>query len=131
MEDEIFEGRYLYLICISKTIKICPNRLTNIFKCLSSRESLKSFQATFFIEFFDKRFSFVILHVLTEIYQVIQDFSSYSVKCVSCSMLRHLKTSWHLNTWKVKIWLSREQKELWKWNKKHFFFFHKRSLLEM
>ena len=30
-------------------------------------------------------------------------------------------TSWHLNTWKVKIWLSQEQKELWKWKKKTSF----------
>ena len=28
--------------------------------------------------------------------------------------------SYHLNTWKVKIWLSQEQKELSKWNKKTF-----------
>ena len=25
-------------------------------------------------------------------------------------MLRHLMTSWHLNIWKVKIWLSQERK---------------------
>ena len=30
-------------------------------------------------------------------------------------------TSWHLNIWKFKIWLSQEWKELWKWNKKTFF----------
>ena len=28
-------------------------------------------------------------------------------------------TSWHLNIWKVQIWLSHERKELWKWNGKH------------
>ena len=40
-------------------------------------------------------------------------------------MLRHLMTSWHLNIWKSKIWLSQEQNQLSKWNKKHFSLFHK------
>ena len=35
-------------------------------------------------------------------------------------MLRHLMTSWHINIWKVEIWFSEEQKELSKWNQKHF-----------
>ena len=43
----------------------------------------------------------------------------------------HLMTSWLLNIWKVKIWLSPEQKELSKCNKKHFFLFHKCSLLHI
>ena len=30
-------------------------------------------------------------------------------------------TPWHLNIWKNKIWLSKEWKELSKWNKKTFF----------
>ena len=60
-------------------------------------------------------------------------------------MLGHLMTSWHLfhawafddvmklNIWKViyKSWLSQEQKELSKWNKKHFFLFHTCSLLDI
>ena len=46
-------------------------------------------------------------------------------------MVRHLITSWHLNIWKVKIWLSQERKELSKWNKKHFSSFHKCSLLDV
>ena len=29
-------------------------------------------------------------------------FPSYLAKCVSCFMLKHLMTSWHLNIWKVK-----------------------------
>ena len=33
---------------------------------------------------------------------------------------RHLMTSWHLNIWKYKIWLSQERKELSKWKEKHF-----------
>ena len=49
-------------------------------------------------------------------------FPSSSVKSVSCLiMFRHLITLWHLNTWKVKNWLSQEWKELLKWNKKIFF----------
>ena len=58
-------------------------------------------------------------------------FPSYLAKCVSCFMLRHLMTSWHLNIWKIKIWLSQERKELSKWNKKHFSLFHKCSLLDI
>ena len=38
-------------------------------------------------------------------------------------MLRDLMTSWHLNIWKIKVWLSQEQKELSTWNKKHFSLF--------
>ena len=53
------------------------------------------------------------------------DFSCYLIKCVLCSTLRHLMTSWHLNTWKVKIWLSQERKGLSKWNEKHFSLFQK------
>ena len=33
--------------------------------------------------------------------------------------------------WKVKIWSSQEPKEFLKWNKNHFSFFHKRSLLDL
>ena len=42
-------------------------------------------------------------------------FSSYLIKCVSCFMLRHLMTSWHLNIWTVKT-LPQEPKKLAKWN---------------
>ena len=57
--------------------------------------------------------------------------TSYSVQYVSCFMVRYLMKSWHLNIWKVKIWLSQEQKELLDWNKKQFFLFQKCSLLEI
>ena len=46
-------------------------------------------------------------------------------------MLGHLMMSWHLNVWKVKIWLSQKQKELSKWSKKHVSLFHKSSLLNV
>ena len=71
-----------------------------------------------------------MLHKLTKFYLPgCVCFPSYSIKCASCFTLRHLMTSWHLNIWKFKIWLSQEQKELSKWNKKHFSLFHKSSLL--
>ena len=47
-------------------------------------------------------------------------FPSYSLKWVSCFMLKQLMMSWYLNIWKFKIWLSQEWKELSKW-KKNFF----------
>ena len=46
-------------------------------------------------------------------------------------MLRHLMKSWHLNIWKIKIWLSQERKKLLKWNKKRFSLLHKCSLLDL
>ena len=65
LENEFFEGSFLYQICISKTIKICQNQNTDPFR-FPFTEYQKgpgtSFLATFFKEFFDKRFSFVILH---------------------------------------------------------------------
>ena len=42
-------------------------------------------------------------------------------------MVRDLMVSWHLNIWKVKIWLSQQRKELLKWNKKLFPLFLKCS----
>ena len=52
-----------------------------------------SLQATFFIEFFYKKFYFVILHKLAKFHYKTVYFPSYSVMCVSCVMLRHLITS--------------------------------------
>ena len=52
------------------------------------------------------------------------------LKCVSCFKLGNLIRSWYLNIWKVKVWLSQEQKELSKWNKKHSSLFHKCSPLD-
>ena len=54
-------------------------------------------------------------------------FPSYSAKCISCFMLRHLMASWNSNIWKSKIWFSRERKELLKRNKIFFSLFHKCS----
>ena len=40
-------------------------------------------------------------------------------------------TSWHLNIWKVKIWLPYDWKELSKWNGKYFSLCHKCSPLNL
>ena len=66
---------------------------------------------------------------LLKIFETVY-FSSYSVKCISWFKLRHLMLK-NLNTWKVKLSLSEEQKELLKRNKKHCSLFHKWSLLEI
>ena len=58
-------------------------------------------------------------------------FPSYSVKCISYFMLRHLMTSQNLKMCNFKIWFSREQKELFKWNKKHFSYFDNYSRLDL
>ena len=55
---------------------------------LLTEDSATSFQATFFIKFFDKKFSFLILLLPDFDY-----FPSYSVKDVPCFKLRHLMTS--------------------------------------
>ena len=75
-----------------------------------------SFQAIFFTEDFNKKFSSVIIHKLARFHYQTVYSPSYSVKCVFYPMLRHLMMSWNLNIWKVKIWLPQEQKELSKWN---------------
>ena len=78
MEDEIFEAIYLYQICNSKAIELVQISM------LTSSDSFyrgffenykgpgTSFQATIFIEFFDKKFYFVILHELAKFhYQTV------------------------------------------------------------
>ena len=72
----------------------------------------------------------VKLHKLAKCHYQTVYFPSYSVKCASCLTLRHLMTSWQLNIWKVKIWLSQERKELSQWHKKHFSLFHQFSPLK-
>ena len=81
--------------------------------------------------FFDKNFYFVISNKLAKFYYQTDYFPSCSVKFVSCFMLRHLMMPWHLNIWKIKVWLSQKRKEVSKWNKKHFPLFHKCSFLDI
>ena len=62
MENEIFKASYLYSICISETVKICPNEQTDLLRFLFADDSLKikkglkepSLQATFFIKILQK-----------------------------------------------------------------------------
>ena len=125
--------RYV-LAKLSKFVKLSPQTSSHsflwriIWKLKGPRTSS---QASFFIQFFDKKFSFVILHKLAKFHYKTVYFPSYSIKRVSYFMHRHLMTSWHLNIWKIKIWLSQEWKELSKWNEKHLSLFHKFSLLDM
>ena len=91
-------------------------KLQNLFKSacwflftedsLKIKKSVTSFQATFFIEFVDEKFYFVILCKLAKFhYQTV--FTS-----------------------QVPKWLFQEWKELLKWNKKHSFLFHNCYLLD-
>ena len=96
LENEIFEASYLHWICIkklSKFFQICMQTTSDSFLHgipWKTKEPGTSFQATFFVEFFGKKFSFVILHELAKFnYQALFSFSSYLVKCVLCFMLRH------------------------------------------
>ena len=80
---------------------ICPNLHTDLLRILFTENSLKMrkglelFSRPHFSYIFLIKISFVMLHKLAKdsLY-----FTSYSVKWVSCFMLRHyLMTLWHLN----------------------------------
>ena len=73
-------------------------------------------------------FIYIYIYFLIKIFLLTLFTSKLFSKCVSCFMLRNLMRSWHLNTWKIKIWLSQEEKEL---SKKDFSFFQKWSLLHI
>ena len=59
-------------MCISKTVKICPNQHTDLLRFLSTDDSLKMKKGLElvsrprFMEFFHKKFSLVILHKLAK-----------------------------------------------------------------
>ena len=60
-------------MCISKTIKIYPNQHTDLLRFLFMEDYLKIkkglellSKAIFFLEFFDEKFSFVMLHKLAK-----------------------------------------------------------------
>ena len=100
---------------ISKTIKIWPNRHTGLLRLFFTEGSLKIkkgldlFPGHFFQKNFGKNFSFVMLHKLAKFHHETVYFQSYSLKWVSCFMNRHFTTSWHLNIWKVIIWISQKR----------------------
>ena len=61
---------------------------------------------------FDKRFSFVILHKLAKFHYQTVYFPNYSIKCVSCFMLRYLRRN--------DIWISEKLNFDYLKNKKSF-----------
>ena len=99
-----------------------------------------SFCCTFSVWFLYKNFLYLILN--QGIYKVSMSylfpFSGYQTKCVIEFLFRQLMTSWTLRfifdnplkQWptgrkrgkdrNTKNWISREWKELFRWNKKHF-----------
>ena len=136
MENKIFEESYLYLyyICNSKTIKICPNQHADLLRFLFTEDSLKIEKGVeLVLHFFDKKFSFIIWHNLAKFHNLnrLCLLLKCSVKCVSCFMLTHLMTSRHLNIWKVKIDYLKEGKNFPSEIKKHFSLFLKCSLLDI
>ena len=90
------------------------------------------FQATFFIQFFDNKFYFVILHKPAKFHYQSVYFPRYSLKCVSCFMLRHSRCHDVRISEKLKTdYLKNKNRKLSKWNKKHFSLLRKCSLLDM
>ena len=70
--------------------------------------------------------NFVKLHKLAKFYyQTVFASQIIPLKYVLWFMFGYLIMSWHLNIWKVKIWLSQEWEKLSKWNKKKISLFHK------
>ena len=120
MAIEIFEASYLYYISNSKSIKICPNQHADLHRIFFTEDFLKikkgpgtSFQATFFVEFFNKKNYFVILHKLAKFHyqtafpsQVIQQYV-FRVSCLGI---------W----WRHDIWISKMLKVDYLKNEKSF-----------
>ena len=120
MENEIFEASYLYLKflkqatyirCNSKATEISSNQYAGLLRFFFTEHYLKIKKG---LELVSRSHKLAKFH-----YQTVY-FPSYSIKCVSCFMLKHLMMPWHLNIWKFKIWLSQEWQELLKWNKIFF-----------
>ena len=117
MENGIFEASYLYWIYISKIIKTCPNHHTDFLRFLFTEDYLKikiglelvsrpHFSQNLFIKKFLLKY-YINQNFITRLCLLPKLISKM------CFMLRHLMTSWHLNFWKVKVWLSQEWEELW------------------
>ena len=110
---------FLAVSCWSKALRICA-------------EGLKVVSTTFLLVCFSG-----LKESTCETWKNVFYFTSKTLFVLekmffSCFMLRQMMTSWHLNTSKVKIWLSQERKELSKelW-KKHFSLFLKCSPLDI
>ena len=82
MENRTFEATSLCCICNSKTVKTCPSQHAHLLRFHFTEDSFKikkgfvtCFQATFFAEFFDKNYSFIILYKPAKFhYQTINMF---------------------------------------------------------
>ena len=80
----------------------------------NTKEPGTSFQSTVFVEFFHKIILFGICQTGPISLTDCVYFPSYSVKCISCFMLRHLMMWWNLKIRDTKILFSPEQKEFLK-----------------
>ena len=106
-------------------MKICPNQCTDLFKSLFTGDSWKIKKGLELVSRPYFSYNFLIKTFFCNFTGTGQISLSDCVYFPSCSL------KWHLNTWKVKIWLSHKRKELSKWNKNHFSLFHKCSLLDI
>ena len=103
----------------------------HVFKEASSKlkEELELVSATFFAGFFDRNYEIFKNHFDKIFWNrrklTLPDcvcFLSYSLKDISCFMLRYLTTSQTLRFWNSKIWISQERiGSLMKWNQRHVF----------
>ena len=85
-------------------MKTCPNQHGDL-RILFTEDSLKikkgagtSFQTTVSMEFFDKKFYFVILHKLTKFHYQTVYLPSYSIICVSCLVFDDIITFEYLKS---------------------------------
>ena len=138
MENEIFEASYLYYICNSKAVKICPNQYADLLRFLYTEDSLKIKKSLelvsrphFSWDFLIKKNYFVMLHKLANFITRMCLRPKFFNKMCFVFHAQAFDDAWHLNIWKVKIWLSQEQRELLRWNKTHFSLSHNCSLLDM
>ena len=121
MKLDQFLPYYKIKISIKKFYKNCFLKTSSLLQRIIwklKREGFGiSFMATFFIIFFDKNFSFEILHKIAKFHY--QTVFTFQVIQYVLHVKNIMMTSWHLSIWKVKIWLSQERKWLLKWNKKN------------
>ena len=123
MENRTFEATSLCCICNSKTVKTCPSQHAHLLRFHFTEDSFKikkgfvtCFQATFFAEFFDKNYSFIILYKPAKFhYQTINMF--------------HVSGIW----WRHDIWILENLKfdyvKSEKWKKQHMTLLYKFHLL--
>ena len=130
-ESCLFKGFLIILfqnILLLKQFPAC-NDCSGLFTKIIKR-SWTSFCCTFSARLVNKNVLYLILYLWTK--------CRYQTKCVNELLFRQLTTSWTLRfifnhtlkQWptgrkrgkdrNTKIWISRERKKLFRWNKKHF-----------